>query len=239
MRARRGDPDPWTPLDEALELARGTGEVQRLALVATARAEARWLAGQDEAVAEETGDALALALERSRRWAAGELAVWRRRAGLVEEPAPGLPEPHRLELTGRPEAAAERWGALGLPYDAAVALAQSRDPSGQRRALERLQELGARPAATRIARTLRAQGVRQVGLGPRPATRENPAGLTARELEVLVLVAEGLRNADIAARLFLSERTVAHHVSAILRKLGVGTRTQAGAQATRLGIGAR
>jgi DNA-binding NarL/FixJ family response regulator len=99
--------------------------------------------------------------------------------------------------------------------------------------------LGARTAARRVTRALREQGVRDVRHGPRAATRENPAGLTARELEVLALVAEGLRNAEIAARLFLSEKTVAHHVSAILRKLRVRTRSQAGAEAARLGIVAR
>jgi DNA-binding NarL/FixJ family response regulator len=78
--------------------------------------------------------------------------------------------------------------------------------------------------------------VRDLPRGPRATTRENPAELTARELEVLGLVAEGLRNADIAERLFLSERTVAHHVSAILRKLGVRSRAQAGAEAARMGI---
>jgi DNA-binding NarL/FixJ family response regulator len=60
--------------------------------------------------------------------------------------------------------------------------------------------------------------------------------MTARELEVLALVAEGLRNAEIAERLFLSEKTVGHHVSAILRKLDVRTRSQAGAAAVRLGV---
>jgi len=72
--------------------------------------------------------------------------------------------------------------------------------------------------------------------GPRPATRENPAHLTRREGEVLALVCSGCSNAEIAARLFLSERTVHHHVSAILRKLDVRTRGEAGAAAARLGI---
>ena len=72
--------------------------------------------------------------------------------------------------------------------------------------------------------------------GPRPATRENPAQLTSRELEVLALVADGLRNADIAERLFLSPKTVAHHVSAILRKLGARSRGEAGALAGQLGL---
>lgn len=67
--------------------------------------------------------------------------------------------------------------------------------------------------------------------GPRSTGRPNAAGLTARELEVLGYLVEGLSDADIAARLTLSERTVGHHVSAILRKLGVPSRSRAAAAA--------
>ena len=87
-----------------------------------------------------------------------------------------------------------------------------------------------------MARGLRERGVRDVPQGPRRATRENPAGLTRRETEVLALLVEGSRNAEIAARLFLSERTVHHHVSSILKKLSVRSRGQAVAEAARLGI---
>jgi DNA-binding CsgD family transcriptional regulator len=235
LRARRGDPDAWGPLDEALELSREMGEVQRVAPVAAARAEARWLAGESEAIAAETDAALALA--RTHRWAGGELCLWRRRAGLADVfQDDAVAEPFRLELAGDWAAAAERWTAMGCPYEAALALGHADDDDAQRRGLAELQRLGAHPAARRIARTLRERGARDVSRGPRAATRENPAGLTARELEVVALVAEGLRNAEIAGRLFVSEKTVAHHVSAILRKLGVATRSQAGAEAARLGI---
>jgi DNA-binding CsgD family transcriptional regulator len=235
LRARRGDPAPWAALDEALVLALGTGEVQRVAPVAAARAEARWLAGESEAIAAET-DA-ALALEQTHRWAGGELYLWRRRAGLVDAfEHDAVAEPFRLELAGNWAAAAERWTAMGCPYEAALALGHADDDAAQRRGLAELQRLGAHPAARRVARILRERGARDVSRGPRAATRQNPAGLTARELEVVALVAEGLRNAEIARRLFLSEKTVAHHVSAILRKLGVTTRSQAGAEAARLGI---
>jgi DNA-binding CsgD family transcriptional regulator len=239
LRARRGDPDPRAPLDEALELARRTGEVQRLALVAGARAEARWLAGESEAIGTETEAALALAIEHRHAWLTGGLCLWRRRAGLVEEVDPdAVPEPHRLELEGAAEQAAERWSAIGCPYEAALALAHADADAdaAQRRGLGELQRLGAHAAARRVARALRERGIRDVRRGPRAATRENPAGLTARELEVVALVAEGLRNSEIAGRLFVSEKTVAHHVSAILRKLDVATRSQAGAEAVRLGI---
>jgi DNA-binding NarL/FixJ family response regulator len=102
--------------------------------------------------------------------------------------------------------------------------------------MQQLQRLGAVPAAAIAARRLRERGVRGVPRGPRPRTRENPAGLTARELEVLRLLCTGLRNAQIAAQLVVSERTVDHHVSAVLRKLDAETRGEAAAAAARLGI---
>jgi DNA-binding NarL/FixJ family response regulator len=95
--------------------------------------------------------------------------------------------------------------------------------------------MGAAPAAAIIARKLRVLGERGLPRGPRRATRANPAGLTPRELDVLALVAEGLRNAQIAERLFVSEKTVDHHVSAILRKLDVSSRTEAARKYGELG----
>jgi DNA-binding CsgD family transcriptional regulator len=144
-----------------------------------------------------------------------------------------------LQLTGEWARPAERWREIGCPYEAALALADADEEAPQRRALEELQRLGARPAAAIVARRLRERGARGLPRGPRPATRRNPAGLTARELEVLALVVGGLRYADIAAQLVLSERTVDHHVGAILRKLGVRTRAQASAEAVRLGLAGR
>jgi DNA-binding CsgD family transcriptional regulator/tetratricopeptide (TPR) repeat protein len=237
LRARRGEPDAWPPLDEALELAAGTGELQRLGPVAAARAEARWLAGQDDAVAAETETALALALSKADEWRAGELAAWRHRAGIADDlTADQVAEPYRLEQQGDGVGAARRWSDLGRPYEAALALAGSDCEASLREGVTRLRELGAWPAASRVARELRQRGVLDIGVGPRSATRANPAGLTARELQVLELVTAGLRNSDIAARLFLSEKTVGHHASAIFRKLGVRTRGEAADYAVRTGI---
>jgi len=226
-------------LDEAWELGAPTGELHRLAPVAAARAEAAWIEGRHADVAELTQSALDLAILREARAASGELAVWRRRAGIVESVPVDAAEPYATQLAGDWKRAAELWEELDAPYEAALALADADDEDALRGAYEELQRLDAQPAAAIVARRLRERGARGVPRGPRPATRENPAQLTARELEVLGHVSEGLRNAEIAARLVVSEKTVDHHVSAILRKLNVRTRAEAGAEAAQLGLAPR
>ena len=150
--------------------------------------------------------------------------------GLREPAHSDIAKPYALQLAGKPRQAHEAWTALGCPYEAALALAAAEEVAGLRQALDELQVLGARPAAAIVARRLREKGVRGLPRGPRPSTLSNPANLTRREIEILDLVREGLGNAEIARRLFLSKKTVDHHVSAILRKLGVSTRGQAAAQ---------
>jgi DNA-binding CsgD family transcriptional regulator len=236
LRARRGDPGQWLALDEAAELARGAGELQWIAPLAAARAEALWLDGRPERVGPETEEALDHAVRLGAIRFTGELASWRRRCGVVEDPPAVADDPWARELRGDWHGAAAAWRELGCPYDEALALAETGDEDALRRSLAVLDGLGARVAAGIVARRLRERGARGLPRGPRAQTKENPAGLTPREVEVLSLVAEGLRNAEIAGRLHLANRTVDHHVSAILRKLGVRTRTEASTEAARLGL---
>lgn len=174
-------------------------------------------------------------MEKRHLWFAGELAYWQWKAGDLADVPDWIAEPYARQITGDARGAADAWTARVCPYEAARALAECDEEDALHEALRTFEELGASPAAHAVRQSLRALGA-SVPRGPRASTRENPAALTARELEVLVLVAEGLRNAEIAERLVLSRRTVDHHVSAILRKLGARTRGEAVAAALQLGL---
>jgi len=236
VRARRGDPGQSAPLDEAWALSEPTGESLRMGPAAAARAEAAWLEGRPEDVAGATQAALEVAARARFPWVVGELACWRWRAGIGEAVPEGAAEPYAVQIAGDWARAAQLWTDLGCPYEAALALADADEEEPLRRALDELQRLGARHVAAIVARRLRARGATGLPRGPRPTIEGNSGGLTAREMEVLALVAQGLRNAEIADRLFLAAKTVDHHVSAILRKLDVRTRGQASAEAIRLGL---
>ena len=144
-----------------------------------------------------------------------------------------MPGPFAAELAGRWSDAAAAWQRLGCPYEQALALAEG-DEDAQRAALGILEALGALPAAAIVRARLTRRGVRDLPRGPRRSTRANPAGLTNRQMDVLALLGDGLSNREIGERLYLSTRTVDHHVSAILRKLGAGNRARAALLAREL-----
>ena len=235
VRARRGDPGVADVLDEALETALGGGHLQRLGHVRAARAEAAWLAGDATRTVAEAFAVYDLALEKRHIWFAGELAYWQWKAGALVDAPDWIAEPYAQQIAGDAWGAAAAWAARGCVYESARARADSGDEVLLRDALTELERLGAQPLALDVRQSLRTLGA-SVPRGPRASTRENPAELTAREVEVLALVSEGLQNAAIAERLVLSRRTVDHHVSAILRKLNARTRGEAVAAATQLGV---
>ena len=233
---RRREPGHLSFLDAASDIARSTGELQYLAPVALARAEAAWLEGRVEEIAGETDVAFALALEKAEPAWLGELAVWRWRAGALADPPANAAEPFRQQIAGDWRAAAAIRAEQGSRYEAAMILADVDDDDALRRSHEEFMDMGAMAAAAVAARRLRQRGARGLRRGPRARTLGNAAGLTARELDVLRLIAEGQRNAEIAARLVISEKTVDHHVSSILNKLEVRSRGEAGLRAAKLGV---
>lgn len=232
VQARQGLPEAEETLDEALVLAEPTGSLHRTGLVRAARAEAAWLTGDLRRAGEEARAVYGLAAGKCHPWFTGELAYWLWQAGEQLAVPAWAATPFAAQIAGDWQGAAAAWKRLGCPYEQARTLAGG-DAAAQKEALLIFEQLGARPMAERVRAGLRAAGVQTIPRGPRAATRENPFGLTNRQLEILTLLTEGLTNAEIAGRLHISPKTVDHHVSAVLARLEVATREEAAALARR------
>lgn len=243
---RLGENDSAELLSEALRDGTATNEVQNMVPVHMAYIEACWLAGTPEAAtphfaffSELGGAALSI-------WVRGEIYCWAHRFGIKSFSnvvLAELPEPVRMELGGDLAGAAAAWQALGAPYAAALALLQTpltetNAHAAFTQALRWLEPLEAKPAIARAEHSLallapadseavKPRSTSGKARGPYAAARSHPLGLTAREQEVLALLAKGGSNQDISAKLSRSRRTVEHHVSSLLAKLNAATRVEA------------
>jgi DNA-binding CsgD family transcriptional regulator/tetratricopeptide (TPR) repeat protein len=236
LLVRRGADDAQEILDRALDFARRADSRYALVPAAMARIEQAWLTGRpgdaDDTVRLLTARTAVRGAERAR----ADLFRWLRRIGRPAAAFPGCPPEYAAGLSGDWRAAAAAFAAQGRRYEQALELADSGETTPMLDALRLFDDLGARPAAALLRKRLRDRGVTQVPRGPALTTRANPAGLTDRQVEILRLLAAGRTNAEIAATLVLSVRTVDHHVSAVLQKLGLTSRREVAGAATRLGL---
>jgi ATP/maltotriose-dependent transcriptional regulator MalT len=233
---RRDEPGWQVRLDELRNFVGGlepvAAQIERRLLVTDA--EAAWISGDLGPFVPRLQAAYAAACREGSRAAIGEVGMWLWRAGALSELDARAEEPYRLEVAGRAREAAAAWAQLSMPYEAALSLAGSPHAADVQRAHEELTRLGATAVAHKVARRLRELGS-PVPRGPRPTTRSNPRGLTEREWEIARLLALGLSNAEIADRLVVSPKTVGHHVSAVLGKLGVRRRAEVAAAISEVG----
>src|SRR3954447_2846417 len=236
LRVRQGHPDAESLLDQAQEHVRRAGVLEWKVPAGIACIEHGWLTDDpDEATPYATmllGQTDRAGMLEQR----GELMRYLCRLGLPGETFPGCPERYAAGIAGDWEEAARLWGLAGDPYERALELMESEQEEPLLEAIGILDGLGARPAADRARRRLRALGVTRLPSRPSSSTRDNPAGLTNRQVEILRLVGTGMSNAEIAATLVVSVRTVDHHVSAILHKLGTSNRREASARIGSLGL---
>jgi DNA-binding CsgD family transcriptional regulator/tetratricopeptide (TPR) repeat protein len=224
-------------LELAWELAERVGEPPTRLAVLSALAERMWLTGvDDERVLAAHRSVSELAGRPGVEWALGDLCVWLERAGRMADAPVSVAEPFRLHLSGHPLDAAGWWAQAGAPFEQCLAEIASDDTRRQASGIDMLDALAAVSTADRCRQDLRTRGVVNLPARPRASTRANPAGLTNRQLEVARLVAQGLTNAELAKRLYISAKTADHHVSAVLSKLGLSSRREILRRAEEIGI---
>lgn len=235
IRRGTGEDDIERHLDTAWTLAHELGEPLLILAVIAVIAERAWHTGLDDRRLDDAHDrATAAAMLPGTQWAIGDIAVWLHRLGRTV-PAVPVAEPYELELAGRAADASAAWAAIGAPFEAALVSVFDEDADAAGAALAALEDLGVSATAARARRALGDRGIVRPP-ARRRSTRANPSGLTNRQLDVAQLVAQGLTNAELASALFISPKTVDHHVSAILTKLGVTSRREVVRQARALGL---
>jgi DNA-binding CsgD family transcriptional regulator/tetratricopeptide (TPR) repeat protein len=234
LLARRGAANAGDLLATAWKYALRQRSLVALAYAGTALMEWAWLADRPETAAAVLDQWRPHAKRPGAEPVWAELLRYAARAGLAVPRFPGCPSPWASGLAGDWATAAAGWERLGDPYERALELAGSNEVDPTLEALRILDDLGATAAAHLVRRRLKALGMRTIPRGPLATTRAHPAGLTTRQADVLHLLVDGLTNAEIAAKLVLSVRTVDHHVSSILGKLGVSSRREATVVARQL-----
>ena len=235
LKIRRGEPDALFHLQQAKTLAFKTKEHQRIIPVMIALLEYEWLTLKKIITGEELNICVGLIQKVDSIFLNSEIYFWLQKAGKQETSLPELYEPYKLLREGKISMAADFWQKTGCPFEKAFALFEGNEED-KKNALLLFQQLGANAVSEKIKMEMRAGGIKKIPRGLRESTKTNPAQLTNRELDVLQLLQKGNQNKEIAGTLFISPKTADHHISSILFKLDVNSRSKAVTEAVRLGI---
>jgi DNA-binding CsgD family transcriptional regulator len=235
IEIRKGKMDTLSYLYEARSFAATTKEYQRIMPVAIAFLEYEWLTGKKILSEEELNQYIDLIKKVNNIFLNSEFVFWLQKSRKQTIALPELYEPYQFLNLRKAKLAAEFWKKTGCPYETAIALFEG-DENDKREALTILQQLGADGVYEKMKMEMRSSGIKKIPRGVRESTKINPAQLTNRELDVLHLLKNGIQNKEIAGTLFISPKTVDHHISSILFKLDVNSRTKAVSEAVRLGI---
>ena len=235
IRMRRGEANALPLLLEAMDKALNTGEPQRLAPAMTALLEYEWITGQRIIEKTVLDDVINMIEQRGNIYENSAFAFWlfkaRKQKLLLNE----VYEGYLIASTAMALKASALWKQLGCPYEQALTLFEGSDDN-KKAAVGIIQKLGADAIYEKMKLEMKSSGIKSIPRGIRKSTKSNPANLTEREVGVIQLLKDGLQNKEIAAKLFISPKTVDHHISSIFQKLDVNSRTKAVQEASRLEI---
>jgi DNA-binding CsgD family transcriptional regulator len=236
IKMRRGDKeDLLAVLTEAKELAFENIELQRIIRALAAFLEYEWITGQCF-IEKETLESTAKMIEQmGNMYDNSEFAFWLSKARKEKLPLKELYAGYEMGSPAKARVAAALWKKSGFPYYEALALFEGNEDN-KKEAIGIIQKLGADAIYEKMKFEMRALGIKNIPRGIRKSTKSNPANLTDRELEIIQLLKDGLQNKEIAAKLFISPKTVGHHISSIFFKLDVNSRSKAVYEAGRLEI---
>ena len=235
IKMRKGAEAVLPMLMEAKSLAFEAMELQRILPALVALLEYEWITGTTCIEKAAIESAIGLIGQTGNSHINSEFDCWLLKTRGQKIPLRELAEAYQLATPSSALKAAGLWEQLGCPYEQALALFEGGE-AAKKKALSLVHQLGAEAVYEKMKQEMRTSGIKNIPRGIRKTTQSNPALLTDRELGVLQLLKEGLQNKEIGSRLFISAKTVDHHISAILFKLDVNSRTKAVQEAHRLGI---
>ncbi|MGC4038178.1 MAG: AAA family ATPase [Chitinophagaceae bacterium] len=232
---RRGEEDVATALMAAKTRAFTAGEHQRIVPVAIALLEYEWITGRKLLDDESLAITTKLVETTDNTFHNCEFGFWLSMVRNKKIIIKNLFEGYDISGKAAIDKAAAIWRKLGCPYEEALVLYHG-DDEDKKQAVEIIQQLGATAVYNKMKEEMKQSGIKNIPRGIRSSTKSNPAFLTTRELDILELLKENLQNKEIGSRLFISAKTVDHHISSILFKLDVNSRNKAVSEAQRRGI---
>jgi len=235
VKLRKGEPGALPLLLEAKTMAFRAAEVQRIGPVVEALLEYEWLTATEVIEKDALDETVEMTCAKATLAEINDMAYWLKKVRGLNIPLPEILEGYDSGTVKQAQKAAAWWEKLNCPYMKVLALFEGNEDN-KREAIAIAQELGAMAVYEKLKLEMRASGIKSIPRGKRESTMTNAAHLTGRELDVLQLLKEGLKNKEIADKLFISAKTVDHHISAILVKLDVDSRARAVNEATRIGI---
>lgn len=235
VKMRRGNDDAFHFLENAHKLANDTMEAQRLTPVLKALLEFEWITSKEILNVKGISTLTKLLENSDNRRDYYSFSFWHLKARGETINGIGLPDEYKTESKPAIKKAVAYWKKTGCPYEEALLLFEG-DEEDKKEALKMMQELGAVDVSEKLKLMMRSSGIKSIPRGKRKSTLSNSAELTQREIDIVELLKDGLQNKEIADKLYISPKTVDHHISSILFKLDVNSRTKAAPEAIRLGI---